>query len=232
LINNRKEFLVVSVVSIAGWWLFEFYNQPRFWSSELELWWHYHNLEPNLYLRRFGYDWAFATIFPALFETAELLQVTAFNNLKQRRRISLSRRTLIIISVAGAIAASLPLLIISVWLVPLVWLGLVFLVDPINALRGRPSIAADLQTGDYRRLVSLLVGGMVCGVLWEFWNYWAISKWTYTVPYLGDVKIFEMPVLGFLGFAPFAIECWAIYIFVSSLLRGEQTEKHYAVDLS
>ena len=29
----------------------------------------------------------------------------------------------------------------------------------------------------------------------------------------------EMPVLGFLGFPPFAIECWAIYIFVRSLLQ-------------
>ena len=50
---------------------------------------------------------------------------------------------------------------------------------------------------------------------------WAISKWTYTVPYFGNVKIFEMPVLGFLGFPPFAIECWAIYIFCRSLLGGK-----------
>jgi len=65
---------------------------------------------------------------------------------------------------------------------------------------------------------SLLAAGLVCGFLWEFFNYWAISKWTYTVPYLGNVKIFEMPVLGFLGFPPFAVECWVIYIFVRSLL--------------
>jgi hypothetical protein len=41
------------------------------------------------------------------------------------------------------------------------------------------------------------------------------------VPYFGNVKIFEMPVLGFLGFPPFAIECWAIYIFVRSLVSGK-----------
>ncbi|MGZ5435395.1 MAG: hypothetical protein ACXW3F_04990, partial [Pyrinomonadaceae bacterium] len=66
---------------------------------------------------------------------------------------------------------------------------------------------------------SLLSAGLVCGFLWEFWNYWALSKWTYTVPYFGDIKIFEMPVLGYLGFPPFAIECWAMYIFVRSLLN-------------
>jgi len=31
------------------------------------------------------------------------------------------------------------------------------------------------------------------------------------VPYLGHVKVFEMPVLGYLGFPPFALECYAMY---------------------
>jgi len=37
--------------------------------------------------------------------------------------------------------------------------------------------------------------------VWEFWNYGA-NEMTYTVPFFGNVKIFEMPVLGFLGFPP------------------------------
>src|SRR6267143_4116534 len=79
LMTDRLEFVIIAVVSIAGWWLFEFYNAPRFWKSNLELWWHYHNLEPNPYLRRAGYDWAFATIFPAMFETAALLRAAVFS---------------------------------------------------------------------------------------------------------------------------------------------------------
>src|SRR5438034_3682512 len=39
LMNDRLELLIVAIVSIAGWWLFEFYNAPRFWKSNLELWW-------------------------------------------------------------------------------------------------------------------------------------------------------------------------------------------------
>src|SRR2546421_8019215 len=78
LMNDRLEFLAVAVISIGSWWLFEFYNAPRFWRSNLELWWHYHNLEPNLWLRRVGYDWAFATITPALLETAQFIQITIF----------------------------------------------------------------------------------------------------------------------------------------------------------
>lgn len=61
LVSDRVEFLVIAVVSVGGWWLFEFYNAPRFWMSDLELWWHYRNLEENPYLRRAGYDLAFST---------------------------------------------------------------------------------------------------------------------------------------------------------------------------
>jgi len=78
LMSDRLEFLVLAVISIAVWWLCEFYNAPRFWKSNQELWWHYHNLEPNPFVRRAGYDWAFATIFPAMFETAELFMLKVF----------------------------------------------------------------------------------------------------------------------------------------------------------
>ena len=226
LVNDRLEFLVLAVISVGGWWLCEFYNAPRFWNSNLELWWHYHNVEPNPYLRRAGYDWAFATVFPLQFLTADLFALTLFKRLAHRRVIKINQRPLLIVfAIVGAIAVVWPLIAPSVWLAPLIWLSFILLLDPLNALRGWPSISGDLARGDWRRLSSLLAAGLVCGFLWEFFNYWALSKWTYTVPYLGDIKIFEMPVFGFLGFPPFAIECWAMYIFVRSLLspRAPQT---------
>lgn len=224
LMNDRLEFLIIAIISIACWWLFEFYNAPRFWHSKLELWWHYHNLEPNLFLRRAGYDWAFATIFPAMFESAELFKITLFKSPKPQSVIKFPNRLLIAMAVIGAIGATVPLLFPSEWSAPLVWLSFILLLDPINAFRGRPSINGDLARGDWRRLFSLLAGGLVCGLLWEFWNYWALSKWTYTVPYFGSIKIFEMPVLGYLGFPTFAVECWVMYIFLRSLLRPATIE--------
>jgi len=219
LMSERLEFLVLAVISIAVWWLCEFYNAPRFWKSNQEIWWHYHNLETNPYLRRAGYDWAFATILPAMFETAELFMLTVFRREKSSVAIRLPRAVLSVIVVAGAAAVVGPLIFPSEWLAPIVWLSFIMLLDPINAWRGQPSISGDLARGDWRRLLSLLAGGFVCGLLWEFWNYWALSKWTYTVPYFGSVKLFEMPVLGFFGFPPFAVECWVMYIFLRSLLK-------------
>lgn len=228
LMTDRLELVVMAVVSIGAWWLCEFYNAPRFWKSDLELWWHYHNIEPNLMLRRVGYDWAFATIFPLLLLTAELFTVTIFKRSNAGARIRFPKPVLIVFIILGVVQVIWPVIYPSPWLAPVIWLSFIFLLDPINALRGWPSIAGDLGRGEWRRLWSLLAAGLVCGVLWEFFNYWAISKWTYTVPYLGNVKIFEMPVLGFLGFPPFAVECWVIYIFVRSLLQPAERETESA----
>ena len=223
LMTDRMEFVIIALISIGVWWLFEFYNAPRFWKSGLELWWHYHNLEPNLFLRRVGYDWAFATISPAMFATAELLTTTLFKRQPPRAAIKFSKTALIVMAVAGMAGASVPLVFPSEWFAPVVWLAFILLLDPVNAMRGQPSISGDLVRGNWRRLWALLLSGLVCGVLWEFWNYWALTKWTYTVPFFGHVKIFEMPVLGFLGFPPFAVECWVMYIFLRSLLESKRT---------
>jgi hypothetical protein len=219
LVNNRAELLLIGVISIGSWWLFEFYNSPRFWRSDLELWWHYHNLEPNLFLRRVGYDWAFATISPALFETAQLFE-EVFQRVTSMRPFRIPGRSRYAIIAIGALCSVAPIIIISAWLVPLVWLGLILLFDPLNDLLGQPSITGDLKRGDYRRFLALLASGAVCGVLWEFWNYWALTKWTYTVPYLGNVRVFEMPVLGYLGFPFFAVESWAMYVFIRGWALG------------
>jgi len=231
LMNDRIEFLLIAVISIACWWLCEFYNAPRFWKSSQELWWHYHNLEPNPFLRRVGYDWAFATILPAMFETAELFTLVLFKEQSSRLTIKFPRPVLFLMILIGAIGVVMPLIFPSEWSAPVIWLSFIFLLDPINARRGWPSITGDLAGGDWRRLWALLAGGLVCGFLWEFWNYWALSKWTYTVPYFGDIKIFEMPVFGYLGFPPFAVECWVMYIFLRSLLKPASGEANAEIFL-
>ena len=35
LMTDRFEFVIIALISIAGLWLFEFYNAPRFWKSDL-----------------------------------------------------------------------------------------------------------------------------------------------------------------------------------------------------
>ncbi|OLD29793.1 MAG: hypothetical protein DMD90_14260 [Candidatus Rokuibacteriota bacterium] len=110
LTTARSELVLVALVSIAGWWLFEWYNAPRFWRGGGDadgIWWQYHGVEPNLFLRRVGYDWAFATIFPALFLTAAVLRATVFSRCRVRPWAP-SRRFLVATLVIGVVAAALP----------------------------------------------------------------------------------------------------------------------------
>ncbi|HEY7541728.1 MAG TPA: hypothetical protein VIF11_16395 [Methylomirabilota bacterium] len=222
LTTDRVEGVLVALASIGCWWLFELYNAPRFWRGGADaegLWWRYHDLEPNLFLRRVGYDWAFATIFPALFLTAAVLRATVFRRARVPSRRP-SSGALALAVTAGAVSVVLPLAVVSTWLVPLVWVGWVLLLEPLNYRRGHPSWLGDLTSGDASRLFGLLGSGAICGVLWESWNYWAATRWTYSVPYLGHIKIFEMPVLGYLGFLPFALEAFAMYQWLRGLLGG------------
>ena len=89
------------------------------------------------------------------------------------------------------------------------------MLEPINYRWGGKSILRDWEKGSLRKFYLLLTAGCICGFLWEFWNFWATTKWIYTVPFFEELKLFEMPVLGFFGFPPFAVECYVIYNFIS-----------------
>ncbi|MGH9261203.1 MAG: hypothetical protein ACRD08_15150, partial [Acidimicrobiales bacterium] len=73
------------------------------------------------------------------------------------------------------------------------------------------SLVADVARGRPGRIVRLMIAGLFAGALWETFNAAARSKWIYTVPLLEELKVFEMPPLGFLGFPFFALEVWSLY---------------------
>ena len=65
----------------------------------------------------------------------------------------------------------------------------------------------------------MLAAGWVCGIFWEFWNFWAEARWIYIFPIFQDWKLFAMPLPGFLGFPPFAVECFVLFAFFAPLLN-------------
>ncbi len=220
LTSDRREFLFLAVLSVPLWAVFEGYNL-------LINNWHYINLPENVIARYFGYAWAFATISPAIFETAELVGV-----LRSRRSPIVDRRSPTVdggrlrmdngLITAGAAMLLWPFVWPSPYLAAPVWLGFIFLLDPINHRLGAESLIGDVRGGRWDRLINLSASGFICGGLWEFWNYWARAKWIYDVPIMQDWKIFEMPLPGYFGFPPFALECFTMYVFVRRLVwRGE-----------
>jgi hypothetical protein len=217
--RSPRELLLMAVISIPSWLLFEFYDRPRFWSSTgPELWWHYSGLPPWPW-RGFGYAWSFATITPAILLLAELLEPATERVVGRGRGGRVPRELEAGLICFGAILATVPLLWPSRSFAADIWLAWPLLLDPVNHMLGRPSVLGDLETGRRTRAAALLASGLACGVLWESWNWLASARWRYTVPFLGGVKLYEMPVLGFLGFAPFALAVFALYQFLRGLIR-------------
>jgi hypothetical protein len=203
------EFLFLACMSVPLWVIFEMYNKYFIHN------WYYVGLPESRPLRYLGYAWSFATISPAIFETGDLLA-----SVRRRRTPTPAPRPepltpLAWTSVAlGATMLLLPIVHPSTYFAAPVFLGFVFLLDPLNARAGSESLLGDLRAGRRARLANLMLAGFVCGGIWEFWNFWAHAKWIYNVPFLPKLRIFEMPVLGFAGFPPFALECFAMYVTV------------------
>jgi hypothetical protein len=108
---------------------------------------------------------------------------------------------------------------------PLIWVGFVFLLEPLNYRFGGRSLLKDIEEGNPRKIYLLLVAGLICGLLWEFWNFWSLTKWVYTVPFFEKAKGFEMPFLGFLGFPPFAVQAYVMYNTISLFRFGRGWEE-------
>jgi hypothetical protein len=211
LSDGRREVAFLALASVPLWVIFELYNKYAIRN------WYYIGLPEWLPLRYFGYTWSFATISIAIFETGELIGSLRHPGGERRAarpdRVPLSARAWLSIA-AGTAMLLLPIAYPSTYLAAPVWLGFIFLLDPLNARAGSESIVGDLRSDRRDRLVNLMLAGLVCGLLWEFWNYWAGAKWIYNVPILPEIKVFEMPILGFGGFPPFAVECFVMYVAV------------------
>ncbi len=204
LFDRPRDFLWAFLASTPVWLLFEVFN------FRLQNW-HYIGVPPEMWIRLPGYFLAFGTVLPGVVETATLLRNLGLR-LKPRRRFRLSEASRFRWAALGIVLLGLSLGWPKLFF-PLVWVGPVLSLDYLlgRTVGGAASIGSALRRGDIDLIVRLPLAGLLCGFLWEFWNFWAGSKWIYTIPYFDFFKVFEMPVLGFLGFAPFALECWLFY---------------------
>ena len=218
-------FAAMFVISALLWWIFEGLNVPvQNWHYRMD-----HVYPPLEYI--FWTTLDFSTVLPAVMEIAELLA----SAMLLRPRLApgdvgprLSNQSAALLIGIGVAAFALPF-IAPHYAFGLVWLCLIFLLDPINNLARRKSAFGHLLAGDWRFIVTLPLATLVCGFFWEMWNSRMLPGWYYTVPFLNadpallPLKLFEMPVLGYLGYLPFGIELFAMYQFVL-LLCGRRKD--------
>jgi hypothetical protein len=218
LTRSWRKYVGLFLVSAPVWWIFEAVN----WRLQN---WHYDGGE---FFTPFQFWlWAtlsFTTVIPAVFGTAEL--VASFSFLRNSGRgpaIHSTRNT-----TAGFFSAGLVMFaLMMAWpeiFFPFLWLSIYFVLEPLNVWLGNRSLTEWTRAGDWRPVVALWIGVLVTAFFWEMWNFFSYPKWIYTVPWGGCCKVFEMPLLGYGGYLPFALELYALYHLLAGLSGEKRTD--------
>lgn len=211
--SKTREFVFMLLLSVPFWLIFEAYN--LFTAS-----WFYQNYTWYIHLVDF------TTIMPAVLETFSLVRVfrpfSRFDrHVKRARRPRQVRGFKVFFALciaAGAFSAAMPVLYPRYGF-PFIWFGLFLLIDPINYLIGAESLVARVARGEKSFILQLFSSGLIMGFFWEMWNYFAYPKWLYSIPLpIASIKLFEMPIVGYLGYLPFAAETLLFYALFSSFV--------------
>lgn len=216
--RSWRKYIGLFLVSAPAWWIFELLN------IRLQNW---------IYLGVEGFSslqyvfwtvWSFSTVIPAVFGSAELF--ASFDFLKRLPPgpvIGTDKRTTLRFFIAGWIMFALMLIYPKIFF-PFMWLSIYFILEPINVWLGYRSLATWTQHGNWRPVVALWLGVLLTAFFWEMWNYLAYPKWIYHIPWGNWMHIFEMPLLGYGGYLPFALELYALYHIVAGFFGAETDE--------
>lgn len=211
--QGTAQFVALFALSAMCWWIFEALNYPV-------QNWLYHGVSQYTSLEFTAFaTLPFSTVLPAVLETATLVgSFVPASRYRVLTKAQPSRRLVGLLMLLGVGAFLAP----WIWpdtTYPFIWISLIFILEPINWLAGRPSIFRLMRTGRIAMLCTLFLGGITCGFFWEMWNYYSYPKWSYVLPSITAPKLFEMPLPGYLGYLPFSLELYAAYN-VALLIAG------------
>ena len=214
LTRNPAAYAGLFLASAPAWWVFELLN------LRTENWFYLgEEAFTTLQFALFS-TVSFSTVMPAVFGTAEWMGTLGWlKRIGPGRAIAPTPLLLRGMFAMGGSMLSLLLLWPDIFF-PLVWVSLYCLVEPLNVRLGNPSLLDHLSRGDWRPVIALGTGCLVCGFFWEMWNFCSYPKWVYRIPFADVLHIFEMPLPGYLGYLPFSLELFALYNLVAGLLSA------------
>jgi hypothetical protein len=198
--DQPGRMVLLGALSAGFWWLFELVN------------WHLGNWVyageqifgpvARVVLKTL----AFATVLPALAEVRDLLRSFVPLPGTDPAPLAATRAPRLAAWMIGiGVAGALGLWLLPRQAFPMAWVSPFLLLDAVAALRGRVSAAGAVLSGAARPVLLVMAAGLITGVLWELWNWGADPHWVYRVPYVGFGKVFQMPILGYGGYLPFAL---------------------------
>jgi hypothetical protein len=200
-------FFWLFVLSVPMWWFFERVNA-------IVQNWHYEFVEPISDLHYFVQaSLDFSTVIPAVLSTGFLFFMILRDRIShwKLRPVQVRKSYVFLVLLAG-LASFFLLPLFPHETFPLVWVAPILILEPIAYSTGSPCILRLIERGEWALPISTMIATLFTGFWWEFWNYYSLPKWYYTIPYVGFWKIFEMPVLGYFGYPFFGL---AILSYIS-----------------
>ncbi len=219
LATRPRTVLAVSLASTVGWFFYEYLNYFALRN------WYYPVTDV---FSKTGYWIAFAlaytTITTVIFEWYLLLN--SFDAIARRFRngwaFRLSRT-----AQSGVMGLGI-LLMAACALLPnqfffAIWAGPIMIQASALSLGGAWTPFTPIAKGNWGPVLLMAVASLLTGIWWEFWNNWSAPSnphfWQYDVPFVNVLHVFEMPLLGYLGYLPFGVGVWVWWLTMARLTR-------------
>ncbi len=216
--RNKFAYIGLFLISVPVWWLFELFNQ-------ITENWQYVGRENFSDLEYFLLaSLSFSTVIPSVFGSAELVS-TYIKDKNSGWVIEKTNKVGTIFISIGIVMLALLIIFPNIFYV-FIWTTVFFLVEGMNIYFNNKSILTFISKGNWKPVFSLGIGCLICGFFWEMWNYYSYPKWIYDVPGVNFLHIFEMPLLGYLGYIPFSLELFSIYMLVVNLIGKKKLQNY------
>lgn len=234
---RHRELVGIAVASTLGWMFFEYLN---FFVDDN---WYYPQggqVPPAEFLS-FSIL-ASTAVFPISFEFYSLFNT--FNGFKHKfakgPKIVLPKwlkTTLFVFCLVIIFGISFypDIMFFSLWLCPLIMLAV--LLDRLNIW----SPFDPIKEGNWSPLLLIALSWVFAGVFVESWNYFSADHidgaiitentlyWAYSVPFVNVLHVFEMPLLGYLGYLPYGIYAgvwWITFAYLVNIPTQFSEKEH------
>ena len=218
LVASPRFFLLLFPVSGGFWWCYEFVNQ--FVGN-----WYYIGVDSDPVEYALHASLAFTTVLPAFYSIHYLL---IHGEVAQKERddhndsavSAMLSWSMVILGCGGLATISF----MPEILFPLLWVSPLLLMCGMLILAGEKYVVRVTTWGNGGYLATASLTGLICGFFWEMWNYFSYAKWLYSIPYVHGFTLFEMPLLGYLGYLPFGLMCCVVCMYMENITNPESSE--------
>ncbi len=225
--NNPREMIAIGVAAMGGWMLFEYLN---FFVRENWIY-PFSTLMPKPEFLIYAIAGS-SGLMPVIFVIYRLLGTLPGFSDRYRQGISINPS-----SAFGTIL--LIFFFTSMFLVPffpnqlfgMLWISpMCIMVITLHKI-GEWTPISPLKWGDWAPLMKYTLTYLIYGLFLECMNYFSgihhgdtvisytTAYWQYSIPYVNFWHVFEMPIVGFIGYLPFGIYCSAWWISFAYLLN-------------